>query len=534
MAIAIQADDSFIGEFPTPATTLDYGDEFGSIELREKALVARNSSFALCQFTLTQRLKFSDKYYEAYEQFLREFGPIKGKTKFNLWTKSETFGIPNKMLSLARDFSPWFRNLTKPLQSLVCRRILELNINILKKLIIVPSALLDKILTSGENITVAIINKALAAISPPKEKQLKLREEGYAQIITVGHALEGQIGQVKCEPDEYGNIVLVMFPGGPEQPLKIEDLNPVKKPKNQLEQIEKKYNFILEEKEQEIEEKVQEGEEKDRQIEYLQNSIKALTLHQENPAVDTNIYAGEEIEETEEMKEIISAQIRQETEAAKADAIASIQKEQEQRQQEWEQKYQEYLEELQEERRETARLEAQRLEAVVSAQEWQERAQNLEKMILELPTKRENDLGAQESFLIENAELKKQVEFLLKKNAELEQVNKQELEFVNATNYEPKIRTQRPEGLSDHFTEALELTTEETISNLMNFEVPGWGPDGYRAKNNNIYPLGPIALKCFLEDFIEEKYPDNNVILGQPERTGSPIKIAEYSRVSAS
>ena len=357
MTISMQADDSFIGKFSTPTSTLDYGDGFGSIELREKAIGARNSSFTLPIFCLNKFLEFSDEYYEGYEQFRREFGPKQGKTKFDLWTKSESFGIPNKMLSLARDFSPWFRNLAKHLRNLVCQNFLELNINVLKKIVTLPSEVLENLLTSGQKITVAMINKALAAILPPKKKQLKLREEGYAQIITAGHPLEGQIGQIKHEPDEYGNIVLVMFPGGPDQLLKIEDLNPVRKPKNQLEQIEKKYSFILEEKEQEIKEKIQEGEEKNRQIEYLQKSLEVLALQQENPASNTSIHAEEQIKKPEEMEKILSDKIRKEAEAAKAAEITLVhlkaKEELEKRKQEWEQRHQEYLQELKEQKRKT-------------------------------------------------------------------------------------------------------------------------------------------------------------------------------------
>ena len=523
MTIAMQADDFFNAEFPTPVTTLEYGDEFGSVGLREKAIGARNNSFTLPSFVLNRFLKFSDKYYGTCEQFLREFGTKKGKAKFDSWTKLETFGIPNKMLSLARDFSPWFRNLSKHLQNLVCQRILELNINILKKLITLPADLLEKLLTSKEKITVAIINKMLAAISPPQEKQLKLRKNSYAQVVTPGHRLEGEIGQLQYKPDELGNIILVMFSGGPEEPLKIADVKPVPKPNNQFNQVDKKYNFSLEEKNQEI-------DEKNREIEYLQKAIETLTSQRENQVSIEHINSEKKIEKSDEkIEEDLITKITTEIEAAKAAEIVLIQakakEELKKRKQEWDQKYQKYLENVQAQKLETARLQAEQLKAAeAEAQKWQERAQNLEKMMLESPTKREKDLGTKESFVTENTELKKQVRLLLEKNAELEKASEQETALPDLNKYETISMSQKLEGLSEEFTELLELTTEEMITELVKLGFPGWREDGYHAKNNTVYP-GYLGIKVFLD----EKLSNNRQTLKNSASLLSSAKILEYS-----
>ena len=149
-------------------------------------------------------------------------------------------------------------------------------------------------------------------------------------------------------------------------------------------------------------------------------------------------------------------------------------------------------------------MEAQGLKAVTEAQKWQERAQNLEKMIWESPNKREEYLGTQESFLTENAELKKQVEFLVERNAELEKVNKKETALLEIDKYEAVSMPESPEIFNDDLTAALELTNEQMNRTLTEFGLQGWKADGYHAKNNRVYP-GYFGLKVFLDE-----NPSNN------------------------
>ena len=122
MTIATQANATLMTELSIPILPSTCQDKLGSDDLQEKALGARNESFAMQEFITNCLVKLCDKFYEAYEQCIREFGPRKGNAKFNSWKKCETFGIPKELLGFAKDFSPCFRNLKKSVQDLIFQK----------------------------------------------------------------------------------------------------------------------------------------------------------------------------------------------------------------------------------------------------------------------------------------------------------------------------------------------------------------------------------------------------------------------------
>jgi len=453
MTNATQADYPLMTELSIPVDPSTCRDILGSDDLQEKALGARNESYALRELINNYLLKFCDKFYEAYEQCIREFGPKKGKAKFNSWIKSETFGIPKDMLGFAKDFSPWFRNLEKSVQNLIFQKVPAFNLNILKKLIKLPSDLIEELLTSNEKLTPALVNKVLAAVSPPKEKQLKLRKRGYAQVITPGHRLEGETGQIMYTPDEHDNIFLQFFPDGPEEAFKISDVKPVSKPVDQ------------------------EINEKEQKLQHYETVIESGFLQQEDLVPQPTIRSEEEIEKA------LLAKLEERLEREKADEIALLQatidervrQQLQQREQEIEQKEQqlqqrEQEQKLREEQQEEAMVQAQQLESIqAEAKQWQERVQHLEQQL------EQKNLGEQEVALAENAELRKEIKALLEKNAELEKIAQQEKASSDLNNAEDQVSSK---------SENLEVPTEELSAALELCGIAGWGPEGYRSKNN--------------------------------------------------
>lgn len=500
MTIATRTDDTLMTELSIPVPLSTYQDTLGSEDLQEKALGARNESFAMQKFINNYMVKFCDKFYEAYEQCIREFGPKQGKAKFNSWIKCETFGIPKDMLGFARDFSPWFRNLEKSLQGLIFQKVSVLNINILKKLIKIPPNLIEELLASSEKLTLTLVNKVLAAISPHKEKQLKLRKRGYAQVITPGHRLEGKTGQIAHTPDEQDNIFLQFFPDGPEEAFKISDVKPVSKPVNQ------------------------EIDEKEQKLQHYETVIESGFLQQEDLVPQPTIRSEEEIEKA------LLAKLEKELERKKAEEIALIQadvdervreklhqreQEIEQREQQLQQREQE--QKLREKQQEEARIQAQQLElAQAEAKQWQERVQHLEKALSKSQNVQHENLDEYEVVTTDNNELVKQVEFLLENNAALErELAEQKTVIATSENSSSEIISE-PENL--------EVLTEGLSAALELCGIRGWGPDGYCAKNKRTYS-GSMAIKAFVEDEILS----NNQPPEKQENVTSSVRFADYS-----
>lgn len=404
------------------------------------------------------------------------------------------------MLSLAKDFAPWFLNLAKPLQDLICTRAAELTTNIFKKLIITPLDIIEKLFASGEKITLATINKALAAIFPPEEKQIKLRKNGYAQVIVAGHPLEGKIGQVSQHSVKHDNVVLQMFVDGPDEPFKLSEIKPVPKPATQ------------------------EVHEKDQKIKYYESVLESDFIQQEELISQGNTRSEGEIEEA------LLAKLKEEVERKTADEIALIkatidervrdrlqerEQEIERREQELQQREQEQR--LRERQQEEARVQAQQLEAAqAEAKRWQERVQDLEKALSRSQNLQHENLDEYDVVTTDNSQLVKQVEFLLEKNADLEK------KLAEQETAAAPFENSSSETIAE--PENLEVLTEELSTALELFGIRGWGPDGYRARNKRMY-TGAMAIKAFLED----EFSGNDQPPERQRSVNSADRFAEYS-----
>ena len=257
-------------------------------------------------------------------------------------------------------------------------------------------------------------------------------------------------------------------------------------------------NRELDERDQELEKKDQKIKQRDQEIEYYKS---LLAVNTSKPEVFT---VAQDIRSEQEIKEIVLDKLKLNLEKEKADEIALIQANVENEREQAQRREQELQCQLQEKQQEESDLQARRLEAAeAEAKRWQEMFRHLEQKV------EQKNSGDPEFALTENAELRKEIKSLLEKNAELEKKAQKEVSssYLNHFEYEATIDPENPEPITAEIAAALELT-EELGTTLAEYGIRGWGPDGYHARNNKVYP-GPLGIKVFLD----EKFAGNNQIL---------------------
>ena len=342
------------------------------------------------------------------------------------------------------DFSPWFQNLEPRLQKLVRLKALDYSAAALKQLTKVPLRLLEELLTRGSKLTQASIKSAIDGLDMPEKKQPKLRKSGYAQVVTTGDRLEGQIVQLVDKPDELGNVVIKVEET--EFALKIEDLKPVRKPRQTYDSGRKS-----------------EAAELYTQYELNEHIASAITKHDEEKPVVQHIL---------EESIVATPEVNLELETIRASLSALTQANEKLQQQ------------LEERNRELDEMRSHQLQS--ENQQLKQRVQELEMVVAESENWAHT---AEQSTFTAEQELEKKYADTLEKQQQLE---RELSEYKNPASSNTRTKTM-------DVGKDVDVLTTELGTALELFQIPGWGDQGYRTSDNKLYK-GWDALKAFLDE----------------------------------